>query len=142
MIMNLGAEGAENFVWALEIVNLFSPNPWQMSTFLNPLDALIPKIPFSFLFLPNFGSGSPPGPRGQSREDLGGRGGRQLSPWGGVRASQRAVLTPPHPCLKARPPQGGPLEKKREAKDSRWLVIESQPQIGARLFRFGPICWA
>ena len=26
----------------------FSPNTWQMMTFLNPLDALIPKIPFSF----------------------------------------------------------------------------------------------
>ena len=30
--------------------------------FLNPLDALIPKITFSLL--PNFGSGSPPGPGG------------------------------------------------------------------------------
>ena len=27
----------------------FSPNLWQMMAFLNPLDALIPKIPFSFL---------------------------------------------------------------------------------------------
>ena len=26
----------------------FSPNIWQMMTFLNPLDALIPKIPFPF----------------------------------------------------------------------------------------------
>ena len=26
----------------------FSPNIWQMMTCLNPLDALIPKIPFSF----------------------------------------------------------------------------------------------
>ena len=26
----------------------FSPNAWQMMTFLNPLDALIPQIPFSF----------------------------------------------------------------------------------------------
>ena len=31
------------------MVNFFlSPNIWQMMTFLNPLDALIPKIPFSF----------------------------------------------------------------------------------------------
>ena len=35
--MNSGAEGAE-----------ISPNPWQTMTFLNPLDALIPKIPSSF----------------------------------------------------------------------------------------------
>ena len=26
----------------------FSPNIWQMMIFLNPLDVLIPKIPFSF----------------------------------------------------------------------------------------------
>ena len=28
----------------------FSPNAWQIMTFLNPLDTLIPKIPFSFFF--------------------------------------------------------------------------------------------
>ena len=28
--------------------NFSSPNIWQMTSFLNPLDALIPKIPFSF----------------------------------------------------------------------------------------------
>ena len=43
----------------------FSPNIWQMMTFLNPLDALIPIITFSFS--PIFGSGSPPRPGGQSR---------------------------------------------------------------------------
>ena len=30
------------------MVNFFLPNTWQMMTFLNPLDMLIPKIPFSF----------------------------------------------------------------------------------------------
>ena len=25
----------------------FAPNPWQMMTLLTPLDALIPRIPFS-----------------------------------------------------------------------------------------------
>ena len=30
------------------MVNFFSPNTWQMMSFLNPLDALIPKMPFSF----------------------------------------------------------------------------------------------
>ena len=44
-----GAEGADNFFehhkWSK---NFFSPNTWQMMTFLNLLDTLIPKIPFSF----------------------------------------------------------------------------------------------
>ena len=43
-----------------------------MMPFLNPLalDALIPK--FHSHFLPYFGSGSPPGPEGQSRQGFGG----------------------------------------------------------------------
>ena len=45
--MNSGAKGAENFL-SIKMVNFFSPNVWQMMTSLNPLDALIPKIPFSF----------------------------------------------------------------------------------------------
>ena len=36
------------------MVKSFSSNPWQMMPFLNPLDTLIPKIPFSFFL--NFGS--------------------------------------------------------------------------------------
>ena len=44
---------------------IFSSNTWQMMIFLNPLDALIPKIPFSFFA--DFWSGSPPRPGGQSR---------------------------------------------------------------------------
>ena len=43
----------------------FSTNPWQKMTFLNPLDALIPKISLSFL--QTLGSESPPGPGFQSR---------------------------------------------------------------------------
>ena len=42
------------------MVNFLSPKTWQLMTFLNPLDALIPKIPFSF-FLPTFGSPLGPG---------------------------------------------------------------------------------
>ena len=49
----------------------FSPNICQMMTFLSPLDALIPKSPFSF-FCGIFGSGSPPRPGGQSRSEFGG----------------------------------------------------------------------
>ena len=45
-------------------------NTGQMMNFLNPLDVLIPEIPFSFFFLPNFGCGSPPGPVGQSWENF------------------------------------------------------------------------
>ena len=44
--MNSGAEGVEN-VLSIKSGQFFSPNTWQM-TFLNPLDALIPKIPLSF----------------------------------------------------------------------------------------------
>ena len=45
--MNSGAEGAEIFFGIENGQKKFSPNPWQMMTFLNPLNALIPKIPFS-----------------------------------------------------------------------------------------------
>ena len=86
----------------------FSPNAWQMMTFLNPLDALIPKIPFSF-FARIFGSGNFRGPGVSLGRNLGvpsiffggGDGG----------SSQRAVSIPPPPRrppfppeLKARPP--------------------------------------
>ena len=47
------------------------PNIWQMTSFLNPFDALIPKIAFSF-FSPIFRSWSPPRPGGQSRYEFGG----------------------------------------------------------------------
>ena len=30
------------------MVYYFPPNTWQMMTFLNPLDALVPKTPFLF----------------------------------------------------------------------------------------------
>ena len=39
---------APNFSLSIENGQvLFSPNTWQMTTFLNSLDALIPKILFS-----------------------------------------------------------------------------------------------
>ena len=41
------AEGNRIF-WSTKIGQFFSPNISQMMTFLNPLAALIPKIPFSF----------------------------------------------------------------------------------------------
>ena len=36
------------FFCVLTMAKKISPNTWQMMTFLNPLDALIPNIPFSF----------------------------------------------------------------------------------------------
>ena len=48
MIMNSGAKGAKKFFAHQKWSIFFPPNVWQMMTFLNPLDALIPKIPFSF----------------------------------------------------------------------------------------------
>ena len=70
-------------------------------TFLNPLDALIPKIPFSFfadfwVWVTSGGWGS---------VSVGFSGSRQLSPffWGGGGASQWG-LSNPRPQLKARPP--------------------------------------
>ena len=46
--MNSGAKGAEIFLSIEKGSKIFPPNMWQMMTFLNPLDALIPKIPFHF----------------------------------------------------------------------------------------------
>ena len=76
-------------------------NTWQMTTFQKyPLDALVPKIPFSFLFLPIFGV--PGHLRGSVGRIL---GGRHLSLFlGGGRSSQRAASTPPPPPEVERPP--------------------------------------
>ena len=66
---------------------LFSPNTWQMLTFLNPLAALIPKSHFHYFF---FGakslSGSPSGASGaRGSVSVGFGRARQLSPFlGGV----------------------------------------------------------
>ena len=47
--MNSSAEGTENFFWRIKNGQKNFPlNMWQMMTFPNPLDVLIPKIPFSF----------------------------------------------------------------------------------------------
>ena len=70
-----------------------------MMTFLNPLDALIPKIPFSFFA--EFWARVTPGARGSVF--VGFWEARQLSPfWGWGGASQRAPLPPPE--TKARAP--------------------------------------
>ena len=72
----------------------FSPNTWQMMTFLNPLDALIPKIPFS-LFA-DFWVWVTSEARGSLL--VGFRGSRQLSPpWEGGGGLARGLYRPPPP---------------------------------------------
>ena len=72
------------------MVTKFSPNPWQMMTFLNPLDALIPKIPFSFFV--DFWVWVTSEARGSVL--VGFSGSHQLSPfWGGALA--RGLYRPP-----------------------------------------------
>ena len=46
--MNRGVEGAQKHHHHHQRTKKSPPNTWQMMTLLNPLDALIPKIPFSF----------------------------------------------------------------------------------------------
>ena len=71
----------------------FFPNTWQMMTFLNPLDALIPKIPFPFFA--EFCVGVTSGVWGLV--SVGFWGSRRLSRLWGGRSSERAVSTPPPP---------------------------------------------
>ena len=40
------------------------PNEWQMMTFLNPLNALTPNVPFSLFFFGEFGVRDTSGARG------------------------------------------------------------------------------
>ena len=71
------------------MVKFFSPNTRQMMSFLNPLDPLIPKIPFSF-FCRILGPGHLWGLGVSLGWDLGGP-----SIEGG--SNQRAASTPPPP---------------------------------------------
>ena len=70
--------------------NRILPNALQMMTFLNPLNALIPKIPFSWSFAEFWVTSGP-----QGSVSVGLWGAWQLNPffWGGG-SSQRAVSTP------------------------------------------------
>ena len=79
--MNSGAKGTENFFEHKQWSEFFFTKYMAMMTFLNPLDALIPKIPFSsfadfWVWVTSEARGS---------VSLGFWGFRQLSPfWGGV----------------------------------------------------------
>ena len=85
--------GAENFL-SIKIGRFFSPNIRQMMTFLNPLDALIPKIPFSFfsdfwVWVTSEAHGS---------VSVGFWGSCQLSPfWGGGGVQPEGSINPPPP---------------------------------------------
>ena len=93
------------------MVLFFSSNIWQMMTFLNPLDALIPKIPFSFF--PDFGVWVTSKTWGS--DSVGFWGPCQLSPFwgrGGVRPEGSIDPPPPRkrkpglPCGLLTPPSG------------------------------------
>ena len=75
-------------------------------TFLNPLDALIPKIPFSFFFL-DFWVWATSEARGSV--SVGFWGSCQLSPFGGGFWLE-PLAPPPHTQTKTRPPQHVPTE--------------------------------
>ena len=90
--MKSGAKGAENFVEHSNWSIFFTPNIWQMMIFLNPLDALIPKIPFSFF--PDFWVWVTS--KAWGSDSVGFWGSCQLSPfWGRGGSGRRALSTPP-----------------------------------------------
>ena len=80
----------------------FPPNLWQMMTFLNPLDALIPKIPFSFFA--DFSVWVTSEARGSV--SVGFWGSCQLSPFGGE-VWQEGSVDPPLPPRSESPPAQG-----------------------------------
>ena len=84
---------APKFFLSIQNGQFFSPNTWQMMTFLNPLNALIPKIPFSFFA--DFWVWVTSEARGSVL--VGFWGSRQLSPFwggGGGGSSQGDLSTP------------------------------------------------
>ena len=86
---------------SIENGQFFSPNTWQMMSFLNPLNTLVSKIPFSFFA--KFWGRVTSGARGSV--SVGFWEARQLSPfWGeGGGASQGSVSTP-RPEAESPPP--------------------------------------
>ena len=101
--MNSGAEGAEKFFEHQNGHFFFPPNTWQMMTFLNPLDALIPKIPFSFFT--DFWVWVTSEARGSV--SVGFWGSRQLSPFLGTGGLARGLYLPPPPPIESPPAPDG-----------------------------------
>ena len=105
---------------------LSQPDTWQMMFFLNPLDALIPKDPFS-LFA-EFWVPALSGARGSVL--VGFWGGRQLSLLGGGLA--RGLYRAPPPQLKAHPPQCiqlPELQNKNGRTNVFGIIVPSQKDI-------------
>ena len=103
MVTKSGAEGADKY-FTIENGQFFRPpNPWQMMIFLNPLDALIPQIPFSFFT--EFWVRATSGARGSV--SVGFLGGTSIQPFGGgVLASGLCRPPPPQPSTTLHdPPQ-------------------------------------
>ena len=92
---------------------------------LDPLDALFPKIPFSFFA--EFWVGSPPGPWGQCRQDL---GGPSIQPfWGGGLGGfwpEGCIDPPPLPQVESPFTQG-----------TSGFVLATD-SVGCAAVRFGP----
>ena len=86
-------------------------------TFLNPLNALIPKIPFSFF--PDFWVWVTSKARGSVL--VGFWGSCQLSPFWGEGPAEGLYRPRPPPETKTRPPQKEEKERKK-GKESLWLL--------------------
>ena len=83
------------------MVDFSSPNTWQIMNFRNPLDGLIPKIPFSFFA--EFWVRVTSGPSGSV--SVGFWVGASNEPfWGGGGCPAKGLYRPPPPQTKARPP--------------------------------------
>ena len=92
--MNSGAKGTKKILNIKNGQKFFSPNAWQMMTFLSPLDALIPKIPCSFFA--DFWVWVTSEARGSV--SVGFWGSHQLSPFGGGGGGlARGAASPPPP---------------------------------------------
>ena len=104
----------------------FSPNTWQMMTFLDPLDVLVPKVPFSFFadFLVWVTS------EARGSVSVGFLGTCRLSPFGGGGLARGLYRPPPH--LKARPPL---------SKSHCTLVLHFLFDFPLHRFSYKFFCW-
>ena len=114
------------------MVNFFPPNIWQMLTFLNPLNALIPKIPFSLF--PYFWARVTSKAWGSDSVEF--WGSCQLSPfWGKGGVQPEGSIDPPPPpgnenpaSLPFRPLSGSVASHLHSALNHRALPLPTAPQ--------------
>ena len=103
----------------------FSPNTWQMMTFLNPLDALIPKIPFSFfadLWV---------------RVTSKARGSVSVGLWGSCQLSLSRA-TPPPPPRQFKPVQPRPCDRESQVPSTTTTTTSSSSSSSSS--SFSPLC--